>query len=381
MHRSQAEPLRDWMPEDEPGYSRIVLWPYLRRESKQFWAAVSRLEHAAGQVAGTLEGLAVVLGSNKTSVRDHARRLESLGLMAVEVAADGQWQLRVRVPELGEIPSAAEARAASGRTLPKRVRYQASPTRTPQRSLPFDDGPVILNLVLPDSPDDPVAEREPVPDATQNGNPFPFRDETRSRSVPEREPVPVPSPPEMAGPPGESGGETPRAAPSPQSSILKEKESIRNQSSKNSKQFKAIQSNQPSAAEARTDAAAFFGASDRVEAVWAGLVRGDLQVQDVPRDEALAAIAAHCRAVVLDPKTDAILFERAARLVVDFGLYVRDLHHVLERIAESRRAGRFKNGGSPGAIFNANCEDLARQAGVDLWTGKPKRGRPKPRAP
>jgi hypothetical protein len=112
------------------------------------------------------------------------------------------------------------------------------------------------------------------------------------------------------------------------------------------------------------------------EAGWRALVSGACHIEDLERDEALGIIAGHCRAVVNDPKTDAFLFERAAVLVVDFGVYIRELHHVLERIAESRRAGRFTGPGkSPGRVFNAQCRNLAHLAGVDLWTGKPKRTR------
>jgi hypothetical protein len=68
------------------------------------------------------------------------------------------------------------------------------------------------------------------------------------------------------------------------------------------------------------------------------------------------------------------LFEQAAKLVVDFGLDVHELHARLERIAASRAAFQFDGRmRTPGKVFNANCQALAKGLGIDLFTGAPLR--------
>ena len=127
-------PQRSWSPEDELGYAHVARWPYLRREVREFWAKLSAYERTNGHPAeGTLEHLADILGSNKTSVRDTALRLEDEGLLVGPIQlGNGNWRLQRHIPIAGEVPSAAEVRSRRGLVHPKRLRATAHRAARPR---------------------------------------------------------------------------------------------------------------------------------------------------------------------------------------------------------------------------------------------------------
>lgn len=364
MHGSQTA-RRTWEPLDEPGFGRVAKWPYLRRETKEFWATVSKLAREAGRASGTLEELAVALGSNKTSVRDHARRLESLGLMAIAVHPDGRWQLTVCVPDLAAIPSAAEARAAAGRSLPKRLRCRGEATG--QKALPLtgeDDG-AALSVVFPDSSDHEVSQREPVPDVSHNGNPFPMCHGTGSRSGTERERVPVVKPPETASPPGEPAVETPRACSSRAALQIpkKTKNTLPNHQVPTNSQSTSKDS-APSRRDAESRRAGSWDPPSLAEAA-AEATRANLEQMCHPADQACRLVE-RILATVPELRPRGVYLARwAARLVCfENRLYPADVDGILGDVAAMREAATPEKPFEPGAFFNFKLRQLTQDRGI-----------------
>jgi hypothetical protein len=142
---------------------------------------------------GSLEEIAIAMGSNKTSARDHALRLHEEGLLVAPPRnGDGSWSIDPRPPSAAEVPSAADVRRRRGLIDPARLKARGE--RSPQRTIAFaESGPPLAV----------VSEEERVPLPARNG----IRRGTGTGSDAEEEPVPLP----RATPLWEPGGETPRA--------------------------------------------------------------------------------------------------------------------------------------------------------------------------
>ena len=369
------------MPADEPGYARVDRWPYLRCEVKGFWAAVSRAERA-GPVCGSLEQLAVDLESNKTSVRDHAKKLEGLGLMTVEIQPDGRWALSARIPEVAEIPSVDEEAARRGLIRRRRVRALGRPA-DPQRPLPYDEEPASLAVVYGGGEAEPAQEieEEPVPDQCRNGNPFPIEAESRSSSGIEREPVPVPSAPPAAAPPGEPGGEPSRVPPRAALQLPKNHESFL-PNPQNTKDTK-YQSATMDSARARDPESQRRGNWDPpgIGEVLVDAVQLAIDRLTAPRKQ-VARLKQRILDLVPELRPSGVyLADWAARLVViEYRLFPTEIDSLLGDVVAMRARATPEKPFDAGAFFNFKLKQLTAGHGIP-WMPTASHRPPRNRSP